>query len=108
MTVSIGELARICRSKNAGMALVTIDVSFDDDLTYMAAKKALTPDVVGGLYRVEPVDVKIISWDRMRTLKLTFPRSPRSGGPGDLDVYGCQLHAPILALPVNIEVQEAG
>jgi hypothetical protein len=96
--MTIGDAARICRSKNAGMALLTLDVAFDDQADYEAARRALSPERVAPLYGVEPDAVQIICWDCAKTIKVTLPRHPRSGGPGDRDVYGCQQHVPIREL----------
>jgi nicotinamidase-related amidase len=103
--VTIGDVATTCRSKNAGVALLTIDVAFDDVEWYVRARKVLSPERVGDLYRVAPDDVTCTPWDEMKTVKVTFPRFPRAGAPGDRDVYGCQQHAPMLA--VSLEAIDA-
>ena len=45
---SLGELARLIRSKNAGPFELTFDIMFDDDITYQRVKNsgALTREAV--------------------------------------------------------------
>ena len=100
--VRLGDVATICRTKNAGAFRLTIDVAFDDDELYSRAKKALAPDVFARLYRVAAENVHVVAWDAARVIKATLPRWTAAGTPGDRDVYGCQQHAPLLDLPVPV------
>lgn len=100
-TTTIGDIALVCRSKNAGMALLTIDVQLGSIEEYAAAKDVLQAATVADLYGVNEAEVSIIYWEDARTVKLTFPRRPWSGSLGDRDVYGCQQHAPILNLELG-------
>lgn len=100
-TARIGDVALVCRSKNAGMALLTIDVQLRSLGEYAAAKDVLQAATVANLYGVNEAEVDIIYWEEARTIKVTFPRRPRSGSLGDRDVYGCQQHAPILNLEIK-------
>jgi hypothetical protein len=94
--VRIGDVATVCRTKNAGVFLLTVDVAFDDDGLYARAKSALVPSLFAGLYGVAPEQVHVVGWDAARTIKATFPRAQAAGSPGDRDVYGCQQHGPLL------------
>jgi hypothetical protein len=96
----LGDIATICRTKNAGAFRLTIDVAFDDDALYARAKAALVPSLFADLYRVSADDVHVVPWDAARVIKATLPRWAASGSPGDRDVYGCQQHGPLLELRI--------
>jgi hypothetical protein len=95
---TVADIARVCRSKNAGAALLTLDICFDENHWYEAAKTAVSNEVVARLYNIDTQDIQRVCWDEMLTIKLTFPRKPLAGAPGDRDVYGCQQHAPLLTI----------
>ena len=99
MSVPLGDLARILRSKNAGPTLLTIDAIFGsaEDMTRAAA--ALTPEAVAARYGVGAGAVRVIPYPPAHALKITLPRAVIAGGPGDRDVYGAQAHGPLLDLP---------
>jgi len=98
--VRIGDVATVCRTKNAGAFRLTIDVAFDDDALYERAKTALQPSLCAQLYEVAEGDVHLVAWDAARTIKATIPRSQGAGSPGDRDVYGCQQHGPLLDVEI--------
>ena len=92
----LGDVASVCRTKNAGAFLLTIDVVLPDEATYRRAIERLTADLFAELYQVPADQVHIAVWDRLRAIKATIPRWMPAGGPGDRDVFGCQQHAPLL------------
>lgn len=100
------DIARICRSKNAGPFLVTLDVVFEDRQRYEQVKRSgvLGPDLFARLYGVRPEEVLFTAYDAGLAFKATLPRLVGSGDLGDTDVYGCQQHAPLLAVDVPVEV----
>lgn len=97
----LGNIARVCRSKNAGIALVTLDVLLPDEDTYARAVRALTRSKLSALYNVRPEDLQIIHWPAMKAIKVTLPRWTLCGSPGDRDVYGCQQHLPLWNIPLD-------
>lgn len=99
---TIGELARVIRSKNAGALLLTLDIVFEDDETYARVRDsgALTPRLIAALYGVSDNEVAIIPFDVARAIKITLPRPRRSGAIDDTDIYGAQQHAPLLDIEV--------
>jgi hypothetical protein len=99
------DLARICRSKNAGPFLVTLDVVFEDRARYERVKQSgvLTPELFARLYGVRPEDVLLTAYDAGLAFKATLPRLVGSGDIGDTDVYGCQQHAPLLDVEVPVD-----
>jgi hypothetical protein len=98
--VRLGEVATVCRTKNAGVFRLTIDVAFDDEALYARAKARLIPSLFADLYSVLPDDVHLVPWDAARTIKATLPRWSAAGSAGDRDVYGCQQHAPLLDVEI--------
>lgn len=99
--MKVGDVALVCRTKNAGPFRLTADIVFPDEFTFARAKTLLTADVIGRLYGVPPVQVHVTHWATFRVIKATFPRWTGAGGPRDRDVYGCQQHYPIWALEID-------
>jgi hypothetical protein len=102
---TLGELAQVFRSKNAGPFLVTIDVMFDSVAAFerVAASGAVTPGVVAGRYGVRAEDVRVVAYPRAKAIKITMPRlwgTRGAGSAGDRDVYGAQQHAPLLSVAI--------
>lgn len=98
----IRDIARVCKSKNAGPFELTIDVVFDDPALYRRVKAsgALSPALFARLYGVAEEDVLFTPYDAASAFKATFPRLVASGDVGDTDVYGCQQHAPLLDIDI--------
>lgn len=93
----------VFRSKNAGPFLITLDIVFVDQSRYEAVKRSgvLNTPSIARRYGVEARQVRIHFVDRIRTVKITVPRSSASAGaPGDTDVYGAQQHGPLLDLEI--------
>lgn len=102
---ALRDLARICRSKNAGPFLLTLDVVFEERGRYEHVKRSgvLSPELFARLYGVRPEDVLFTAYDAGLAFKATLPRLVGSGDLGDTDVYGCQQHAPLLDVEVPVE-----
>jgi hypothetical protein len=102
---TLGELARILRSKNAGIAHITIDVLFGDRAAYEAALAVVTRETVAAAYGIEPaVLTDFVAFDEGWAIKATMPRPRIAGGDGlgETDLYGSGQYAPLL----DIEVPE--
>lgn len=102
---ALGDLASVVRSKNAGPFQVTLDLLFAEEAGYQRVLDSgrLTADEVARRYGVEPEDVAIVAFDRVRAIKVTLPRrwgTRGSGSPGDRDVYGAQQHGPLVDLKI--------
>lgn len=94
----LADLARVVRSKNAGPALLTVDLLFSSAADHQRALSALTPELIARLYGVSERDVRIVPYPPGRAIKVVIPRRIVAGDPGDRDVYGAQQHAPLLEL----------
>lgn len=102
---TLGELADVMRSKNAGPYQFTIDLMFNDRATYerVIASGALSARVIAPLYKVHESRVRIMPFDRVRAIKITIPRITGERGSGsafDRDVYGAQQHGPLVDLAI--------
>jgi hypothetical protein len=99
---TIGDVAELVRSKNAGPFWQTLDVFCSDDEAFqrIAADGVLTPELVGAAYRVDPEHVHIFRMPNIRVVKVSFPRRFASGSVQDRDVHAGQQHIPLRDLPV--------
>jgi Domain of unknown function (DUF4387) len=100
----IRDIAKACRSKNAGPFEITLDVVFDDRKLFerVRATGVLCPALFAKLYKVRPEDVLFTEYPAGNAFKATIPRLIASGDVGDTDVYGAQQHAPMLDVDIPI------
>ena len=102
MAETIGDLAVLVRSKNAGPFWLTIDIMFDDEGKYRQVRDSaiLNRALVARLYGRAPDDIIVVNHDAALAIKISFPRPASSGSKYDSDVYGGQQYAPILSLAI--------
>jgi hypothetical protein len=102
---TLGELARLIRSKNAGPFTLTFDVMFDSEDAYrkVLASKALTKASFAALYQVPSDEVLFFQHDAAMAIKISIPRPYVQGSRDDGDAYGGQQHA----LLVDLEISES-
>lgn len=100
----IRDIAQVCKSKNAGPFMVTIDVLFEDPALYRRVKATgvLSAALFARLYGVAEGDVLFTPYDTASAFKATLPRLVPAGDFGDTDVYGAQQHAPLLDVEVPV------
>lgn len=98
------DIAKACKSKNAGPFHVTLDIMFDDARLFdrVRATGVIRPELIAGLYGVPLTDVQFTEYPAALAWKATIPRRIPSGGVGDTDIYGAQQHAPLLDIEVPI------
>lgn len=101
-TRTVGDVAELVRSKNAGPFWQTLDVFCADDASYdeLAADDVLTPERIGAIYRVDPAGVRIFRLPNLRVIKVSFPRRISAGSGADPDVHAGQQHVPLRQLAV--------
>jgi len=99
---TIGDLAVLVRSKNAGPFWLTIDIMFDDEAKYRRVRDGdiVNRDLVAKLFHRAPEDIIVVNHDAALAIKVSFPRPQSSGSKYDSDVYGGQQYAPLLSLEV--------
>jgi hypothetical protein len=100
----IRDIAKACKSKNAGPFEITIDVVFDDPALFRRVRETgvLGPALFARLYHVAEQDVLFTEYPAGNAFKATLPRLVASGDIGDTDVYGAQQHAPLLDVEIPL------
>jgi hypothetical protein len=97
---TLGEVALLVRSKNAGPFWMTIDVFFATDADYEQVAAVLTEDIVARLYQADRAEVALFPLPNIRVLKASFPRPVVQGAFADRDMHAGQQHVPLADLPI--------
>lgn len=99
---TLGELASLVRSKNAGPFWITFDVMFDTDTDFNRAtnSQAINKLWVADTWQVPIDDVILVELAAARAIKFSFPRQRVQGDPGESDQYSGQQYAPLLNLVI--------
>lgn len=99
---TLGDLAQLIRSKNAGPFYLTFDVMFSDPAVYQKVKDSgvMSAKLISDLYGVPVETVHFVEYDPGLAFKATIPRPIISGHVGDGDIYGAQQFAQL----VDVEV----
>jgi hypothetical protein len=92
------DYTRILRSKNAGPLYITFDLIFPDRETMRYVADRLTCEKIAEVYETDPAEIRIISYEVVNSIKITFPRKHISGSLEDDDIYGCQQHMPLAGI----------
>jgi len=102
--VKLKDIAKACKSKNAGPFELTLDVMFDNPETFDKVRRCgvITRERIAALYGVSPSDVLLTEYPPALAYKATLPRRIVSGAIGDTDIYGAQQHAPLLDLELPL------
>lgn len=111
---TLGSIASVVRSKNAGPFEITLDVMFDDAAVYQRIKESglLTPGRIAELYDIAVADIVWSGFfDPALAFKATIPRRRRghekpqpSGGFMENDVHGSQNHLPLMNLSLESSI----
>lgn len=99
---TLGDLAVLIRSKNAGPFSLTFDVMFatDADFERVRASGVISASAFAKLYGFNVEKVRYFECPNARAFKLTVPRPVFQGELGDADMHGGQQYAPLIALEV--------
>jgi uncharacterized protein DUF4387 len=102
MTTTVGELASLVRSKNAGPFWMTIDLFFPSAAAYERAAASPITDVetIAARYAIEPERVRIFRLPDLRAIKISFPRPTNQGAKDDRDMHAGQQYVPLLDINV--------
>jgi hypothetical protein len=102
--IKLKDIAKACKSKNAGPFELTLDIMFDSQETFDRVRRTgvITRERIASLYGVAPDDVLFTEYPPALAFKATLPRRVVSGAIGDTDVYGAQQHAPLLDLELPL------
>ena len=98
------DIAKACKSKNAGPYELTLDIMFADAATFDKVRKTgvISPALIAALYHVPVESVVFSEFPPAHAYKATIERRIASGAAGDTDVYGAQQHAPLLDVEIPI------
>jgi hypothetical protein len=99
---TLGSLAQLIRSKNAGPWNLTVDVMFPEAGTYrhVVDSDVINAEAMGKIFGVTKDDVEIFHYDPANAIKISFPRHYPNGHPQDRDIFGGQQFAPLVDLEV--------
>jgi hypothetical protein len=100
MARTIGDVASLVRSKNAGPFWLTLDIFCDTDAAYsaVAAPEVITPEGIARIYGTDPGSVRIFRLRELRAVKVSFPRPTVQGAIADRDMHAGQQHIPLSRL----------
>ena len=99
------DIAKACKSKNAGPFHITLDIMFDDPKLFerVRATGVIRAELIAQLYGVPAESVQFTEYPPALAWKATIARRIPSGAIGDTDIYGAQQHAPLLDIDVPIQ-----
>jgi len=102
MTTTLGELATLVRSKNAGPFWVTIDIFLPDTPSYDRATRSPVTDVqtIGTLLGIDDAHIRVFKLPALHAIKISFPRPVTQGARRDRDMHAGQQYVPLLAMQV--------
>ena len=100
---TLGDVAKLIRSKNAGPFTLVIDVMFErlEDYRHVLDIGTLDPRRVATLYGVDAAHVRTLPYDEACAIKIVLPRPCPSGDVGERDVFGGQQYGPLVDLSVD-------
>ena len=103
--LTLGDVASVIRSKNAGPYELTFDVMFPSAsiMEAVEATKILDKVNLAQLYGVDEKDViACMYWKPASAFKFTIPRPRVSGMFGEDDVHGATQHVPLMQLKIPV------
>ena len=100
---TVGDLATLVRSKNAGPFWLTLEIFCDSDAAYseVAAPGVITPQRIAGVYGTDPDSVRIFRLPQLRVVKISLPRPTTQGAIADRDMHAGQQHVPLTRLRIS-------
>jgi hypothetical protein len=99
---TLGELARLIRSKNAGPFELTFDIMFSEEDKFKRVRDSnvLSRELIAKIYRIAPEDVKFFVVPEALAFKASIPRPLFQGDLLDTDNHGGQQYAPLIDIEV--------
>ena len=100
---TVGDLAQLVRSKNAGPFWQTLDIFLanDEDYERVAGAAGLNEQAIAAAYNADPTTVRIFRIPALRVVKISFPRPTTQGGVHDRDIHAGQQHIPLQRLVLD-------
>ena len=102
MTAQLSDLASLIRSKNAGPFVLTFDILFPDEESYLRVRDSgrLTAEEFATRYKVSHNQVRFFSCDNARAFKISIPRPYPAGDTADADLHGGQQAAALYDIEI--------
>ena len=99
---TLGELAQLIRSKNAGPFELTFDIMFDDRAAFerVRASGVLTRELIASIYRLPVEQVKFFVVPDALAFKASIPRPRFQSDVLDSDNHGGQQYAPLIGIEI--------
>jgi len=100
--MKLAELSSLIRSKNAGPFVLTFDIMFSDDESYLVVKRSgvLSPRKFAELFGCREDEVESFECDHARAFKFSIPRPLPQGDLRDGDLHGGQQFVPLMDIEV--------
>jgi hypothetical protein len=99
---TLGQLARLIRSKNAGPFVLTFDIMFSDAGKFERVRRSgvLSPETISRLYNVPAGKVEFFVVEKALAFKASIPRPRFQGDILDSDSHGGQQYAPLIDIEI--------
>ena len=100
--MKLAQLSSLIRSKNAGPFVLTFDIMFPDEQSYLRVKRSgvLNAALFASLYRCRPETVHFFECDNALAFKFSIPRPLTQGELGDGDMHGGQQFIPLMSVQI--------
>ena len=100
--MKLADLASLIRSKNAGPFILTFDIMFADDDSYLRVKNsgALSIARFAELFRCPENSILFFECDNARAFKFSIPRPLVQGNLGDGDMHGGQQFIALMDIEI--------
>ncbi len=99
---TLGELARLIRSKNAGPFELTFDIMFDDPAKFERVRRSgvLSSALIARLFRLPEEEVRFFVVPEALAFKASIPRPAFQGDLQDADNHGGQQYPPLIDIAI--------
>jgi len=101
---SLGEIASLIRSKNAGPFVLTFDIMFDKENKFNQVRKSgiINKSLISRIYNIPEEDILLVYSKSALAIKISIPRPTTQGDLRDSDSHGGQQFAPLVNIKIPI------
>ena len=99
---TLGELAKIIRSKNAGPFVITFDIMFatEKDYNLVVESNILSVERFSKLFNILPKDIELYHVKNAYAIKISMPRPYFQGDLEDGDNYAGQQYPTLIGIEI--------
>ncbi|MDO4798954.1 MAG: DUF4387 family protein [Bacillota bacterium] len=96
--MTIKEVSKFVRSKNAGPFWITMDIFTDRNEDYLTIKnsKNMTKEKLSAAFETSPETLKLFFLDDLGIIKVSIPRKEPQGFRYERDMHAGQQYIPLL------------